>query len=128
MIIRRTEVTDGLGFHIKELGPNERVSEQSSIEPGIAPLVEALTNLGFVTYASCEGGLGHSTMHPWVRVRHDYSGREVTALALRDAMLNLGYVNFIVRVEHCVHRPHVFTSWVEVELGEKVKLETKGQP
>ena len=43
------------------------------LDPGIAPYVEALSDAGFETYESCQGGQGHAYPEPTIRYHGDRS-------------------------------------------------------
>lgn len=114
MNIRRMEIPHDSGeFLIMDIGDAPVEVVCPGIDKGVVPLVSALVDAGYVPYASCEGGEGHSSQWPWVRVRHEDWGLEETARRLRMTLLSMGVRNFTVRVELRVNRPAVYTSWVE---------------
>ncbi len=54
------------------------------LDPGIAPIVEALRSRGVPTYESCEGGEGHAFPEPTVRFNGDrLDGFQALAIALQ---------------------------------------------
>jgi hypothetical protein len=54
------------------------------LDPGIAPYVEALSDAGFETFESCEGGEGHAYPEPTIRFHGDRSeGLRALAFALQ---------------------------------------------
>ncbi len=123
-LVRRFEYPvyeDGdYGFRVRELTAGETMCDAvKGLDDGIVPLVEALTDNGFLTFASCEGGPGHVRDYPWVRVRDDGDPTS-TARRLREVMIKLGYGAFHVRF--CIHvQPFCDTDWIEVKLLQDVR-------
>lgn len=57
------------------------------LDKGIAPFVKILASEGIETYASCEGGKGHSYSEPTIRFHGEiYEGFRVLAVALAHGL------------------------------------------
>jgi hypothetical protein len=105
--------------------------EIEGLDPGIADAVHLLRRHGIPTFASCEGGEGHSFQHPVIRIhtRHIFRYRgdvPVRPAAIAKILTGAGYGGFYIKRVDCYQttaepwQPET-QSFIEVEFWAEAR-------
>lgn len=103
-IILHAQPEEGWPVHLNFIRPE--VVELEGLDPGIADAVHLLRRYGVPTFASCEGGEGHSFQHPTIRIHTRYTFRYrgpalVRPETIARLLTSAGYAGFYIKRVDC---------------------------
>lgn len=92
-----------------------------NLDKGISDLVNLLVDNHFNTFASCQGGLGHSFEYPTVRLYLDkFSTLEKTEKRIRIFLLKSGYGGFYTKIIRYAILKEIEENFIEIEFFNKI--------